>query len=189
MDIFLLIAGPLIVWSIASYALLARDNDRVLSAWDHLDAHLRRRYELTTELIGIISLHAHHEQAALRTILSEDQTLADSIDVHQRGKFEAKVSSQVERLLAIVDAYPDLKSTKRFLALQRQLSQAENQLRLARDRYNESVRNLNKRVEKFPDRLIVQLRNCTQHVYFQVNTLALKPRSEPHRGGLQNSHC
>ena len=189
MDIFLLIAGPLIVWALASYALLARDNDRVLSAWGYLDALLRRRYELTTELMGIIAQHAHHEQAALRTILSEDQTLADSTDIHQRGKFEAKVSSRGKRLLAFVDAYPDLKSTKRFLALQRQLSQAENQLRLAKDRYNESVRNLNKRVEKYPDRLIAHLRNCTQHVYFQVNTLALKPQSKPHRGGLQNSHC
>ena len=189
MDVFLLIAGPLLVWAIASYALLARDNDRVLLAWGHLDTHLRRRYELTTELMGIIARHAHHEQAALRTILSEDQTLADSIDIHQRGRFEAKVSSRVKRLLAIVDAYPDLKSNERFLALQRQLSQAEKQLRLARDRYNESVRNLNKRVEKFPDRLIAHLRNCTQHVYFQVNTLALKPQSEPHHGGLQNSHC
>lgn len=189
MDIFFLIAGPLFVWAIASYKLLTRDNKRVLSAWGHIDVQLRRRYDLTIELVDLIKRHAHHEQAALRAITSANQLLADSTNAHQRGKFETKISSRIKRLLAIVDAYPELESSQHFLALQQQLAQIESKLRFARRHYNEAVRNLNKRIDRFPDNIIAHLSNHTHHFYFQSKSHAHKPLPEPHRGGLQNSHC
>lgn len=189
MDIFFLIAGPLFVWAIASYKLLTRDHKRVLSAWAKIDVQLRRRYDLTIELADLIKRHAYHEQATLRAITSESQPIADSTNAHLRDKFEAGVSNRIKRLLAVIDAYPELESSQRFLALQQQLSQVESNLRFARRHYHEAVLNLNKRIDRFPDNIIAQLGNYTQHVYFQSKSHAQKPLPEPHRGGLQNSHC
>lgn len=189
MDIFFLIAGPLFVWALASHMLLSRDNKRVLSAWRHMDVQLKRRYDLTIELVRIIKLHAHHEQATLRAITSQSHDIAAASNVHQRGRIEAKISNQIKRLLAVVDAYPELKSSLRLLTLQRQLSQAESKLRLAKRHYNKAVRHLNNRIDRFPDNIIAHLGHYTHHYYFQEKSHPQRLLFEPRRGGLQNSHC
>jgi LemA protein len=86
------------------------------------------------------------------------------------GKAEEALSEGVQKLLAIAEAYPDLKANENFLVLQKQLVETEDYLQFARRYYNGSVREFNTRIETVPNNIIAGLFRFTQRDYFQKSS-------------------
>ena len=149
---FLVVAA--VVWTAVVFNLLIRDRNRVAQAWSDVDVQLMRRHDLIPRLVEMVKGYAGYERALLTHLaeLRGQATHADSAG--QRSEVEKSVSSGVTRLVALAEAYPDLKASENFRDLQTKLVETENQLQFARRYYNGAVNLFNNRIQKFPDLLI-----------------------------------
>ena len=143
-----------LVWAAVVFNLLIRDRNRVAQAWSDVDVQLTRRHDLIPRLVEMVKGYAGYERALL-TNLAELRTQSTSTDsAGQRSEVEKNVSSGVTRLVALAEAYPDLKASDNFRDLQNKLVDTENQIQFARRYYNGAVNLFNNRIQKFPDLLI-----------------------------------
>jgi LemA protein len=154
----LTILGVLIVavllWAAIVFNLLIRDRNRVAQAWSDVDVQLMRRHDLIPRLVEMVKGYAGYERALLTNLAELRGQSASADSARQRSEVEKNVSSGVTRLVALVEAYPDLKASENFRDLQHKLVDTENQIQFARRYYNGAVNLFNNRIQRFPDLLI-----------------------------------
>lgn len=141
-------------WVVLAYNRLVRDRTRVQTAWSDIDVQLKRRHDLIPKLVEAVRQYAAFESATLSAVT--EMRASGGADPAAVGAAENGLSAQVTKLLAVAEAYPDLKANESFLDLQRNLTDVEQHIQYARRYYNGSVRNLNIRVDSFPDSLIAR---------------------------------
>jgi len=167
LEIYLLVLGLPAVWAIVIYNLLVRDKNRVLTAWSDIDVQLKRRHDLIPKLVEAVKHYADYESATLTHITELRQQSEAVANIARKGEVEQELAGVVNRLLAIAEDYPDLKASESYLDLQRNLTDVEQELQYARRYYNGAVRNLNIRIESFPDMLVARLFGYRQAQFFQ----------------------
>ncbi|HSR63381.1 MAG TPA: LemA family protein [Gammaproteobacteria bacterium] len=150
--VFILISA----WAIITYNLLVRDLNRVLAAWSDIDVQLKRRHDLIPKLVDTVKQYASYESSTMEALTELRAQSRKLEDVGRKGELEAELGEKLHRLIAIAEEYPDLKANESFLDLQRNLSDVENNIQYARRYYNGAVRNLNIRIDSFPDMLIAK---------------------------------
>jgi LemA protein len=164
--------AALAVWGIVIYNLLVRDRARVAAAWSDVDVQLKRRYDLVPNLVEVARRHADFERGVLeRVAQGRSRALRAEGPADKRGP-EGAFQHELHRLVAVAEAYPDLKASQSFLDLQRNLSEVEDQIQFARRYYNGAVNNLNTRVETFPDMLLARLFGFRAAEYFELDDAA-----------------
>jgi len=168
MEIPGLILLALCIWAIVLYNLLIRDRNRVLAAWSDIDVQLKRRHDLIPKLVDAVKQYAAYEQATLTAVIELRTNSARTDDVARKGELETELGRNLHRLIALAEAYPDLRADKSFLELQRNLTDVENNIQFARRYYNGAVRNLNTRIDSFPDTLIANLFKFMKAAYFEA---------------------
>ncbi|MET0089927.1 MAG: LemA family protein [Candidatus Thiodiazotropha sp.] len=155
-------------WAIYLYNRLVRDRNQVLAAWSDIDVQLKRRHDLLPKLIEAVKQYAGYEQATLSAITELRGQAKDTTDIPERGQLETRLGSHIQNLLAVAEAYPDLKANQNYLELQHNITEVENHIQYARRYYNGSVRNLNTRIDSFPDLLIARLFPYRYAEYFAL---------------------
>jgi LemA protein len=151
-----------------AYNGLVRRRNRVDSTWSDIDVLLRRRHDLVPNLVSAVSGYAGHEQAALRTVAD---TRAAAIGAHgpaARGEQESALEVGVKSVLAVAEAYPDLKASASFVELQRQLGATEDGLEHARQFYNDSVFGYNTAIQTLPSSIVAALFGFRVRQFFQA---------------------
>jgi len=151
--IVLVILVALLVWAAVAFNLLIRDRNRVAQAWSDVDVQLLRRHDLIPRLVEMVKGYAGYERAVLSNI-AELRGQSASASPAARGEAEKTVASGVTKLVALAEAYPDLKASDNFRDLHNKLVDTENQIQYARRYYNGAVNLLNNRIQRFPDLLI-----------------------------------
>jgi LemA protein len=144
--------------------------EAVNAAWSQVDVVLQRRADLIPNLVETVKGFAQHEEkvfgdiAAARSALIGAQTPADKIAAN------AQVTSALNRLLAVVENYPQLKSNENFLRLQDELAGTENRVSVERRRYNEVVQDYNTYISLFPNSLVASMSGFTRNdAYFKAD--------------------
>ena len=167
--------GALAIGAIAVLALagalafnrLVRHRNLVREAWSGIDVQLKRRHDLVPNLVESVRGHATFE----RTVLEEVTRLRGAPRASralQDG--ENALTTQLRGLLAVAEAYPQLRAGESFLGLQQRLTEVENQLQMARRYYNGAVRDYNIAVESFPSNLVARAFGFTLEEFFQVES-------------------
>jgi LemA protein len=133
-----------------------RDKNRVLAAWSDIDVQLKRRHDLIPKLIDAVKQYAAYESSTLSAITTLRSQSEDATGIDEKGQIEGELSAKLHQLIALAEDYPDLKANHSFLDLQKNLTDVENHIQYARRYYNGTVRNLNIRVDSFPDMLIAR---------------------------------
>ena len=151
--IILVIIVALLVWAAVAFNLLIRDRNRVAQAWSDVDVQLLRRHDLIPRLVEMVKGYAGYERAVLSNI-AELRGQSAAASPSARGEAEKTVASGVTKLVALAEAYPDLKASDNFRDLHNKLVDTENQIQYARRYYNGAVNLLNNRIQRFPDLLI-----------------------------------
>ena len=151
--IVLVILVALLVWAAVAFNLLIRDRNRVAQAWSDVDVQLLRRHDLIPRLVEMVKGYAGYERAVLSNI-AELRGQSGTASPAARGEAEKAVTSGVTKLVALAEAYPDLKASENFRDLHDKLVDTENQIQFARRYYNGAVNLLNNRIQRFPDLLI-----------------------------------
>ncbi|WP_417584158.1 LemA family protein [Nitrincola sp.] len=164
--IFALITALALIWGIVIYNRLVRDHKRVLAAWSDIDVQLKRRHDLLSKLVEAVKQYVSYEQATLVATMELRAHAVSAKQVVERGEREQALASGIQRLLVLAEAYPDLKANQNFLDLQRNISEVENYIQYARRYYNGSVRNLNSRIDSFPDLLVAKAFGYRHAEYF-----------------------
>jgi len=157
MELIFAFLVAVIAWFIIIYNLFVRDKNRVLAAWSDIDVQLKRRHDLIPKLIDAVKQYAAYESSTLNAITTLRTQSEDTAGIEKKGKIEGELSTKLHQLIILAEDYPDLKANQSFLDLQKNLTDVENHIQYARRYYNGAVRNLNIRVDTFPDMLIAKI--------------------------------
>jgi LemA protein len=133
---------------------LVRDRNQVRAAWSDVDVQLQRRHDLVPSLVESVKGYATHERELLARVASERTSSRQADGVAARGQAETALGLDLTRLVALAEAYPDLKASANFARLSSELVEVEDALQHARRFYNGSVRQYNTHLQRFPDLLI-----------------------------------
>jgi len=157
MELIIVFFVVVLAWFIIIYNLFVRDKNRVLAAWSDIDVQLKRRHDLIPKLIDAVKQYAAYESSTLSAITVLRSESANASGIEKKGQIESQLSTKLHQLIALAEDYPDLKANQSFLDLQKNLTDVENHIQYSRRYYNGSVRNLNIRVDSFPDTLIARI--------------------------------
>ena len=169
MELILVFFMAAVAWLVIIYNLFVRDKNRVLAAWSDIDVQLKRRHDLIPKLIDAVKQYAAYESSTLSAITVLRSESADAIGIEKKGQIERELSTKLHQLIALAENYPDLKANQSFLDLQKNLTDVENHIQYARRYYNGAVRNLNIRVDSFPDLFIARTFRFIPAEYFDFD--------------------
>ena len=169
--IVLVILVALLVWAAVAFNLLIRDRNRVAQAWSDVDVQLLRRHDLIPRLVEMVKGYAGYERAVLSNI-AELRAQSAAASPSARGEAEKTVASGVTKLVALAEAYPDLKASDNFRDLHNKLVDTENQIQYARRYYNGAVNLYNNRMQRFPDLLVAHTFGFKEAEFFDAEEKA-----------------
>jgi LemA protein len=173
-----IIIGVVILWVMGLYNGLVGSREGVNSKWSNVEAQYQRRSDLIPNLVATVKGAADFEKSTLEAV-TQARANATSIKIdpndltpeklQQFQQAQGQLSSALGRLLAVAEAYPQLKSVQNFSELQAQLEGTENRINEARRQYNEAAQGYNTTRQKFPRVLIANLFGFKEKPYFQAD--------------------
>jgi LemA protein len=168
------LVGLLLLWGVWLYNRLVRLRTRVDNGWANIDVQLRRRYDLIPNLVETVQGYAAHERSVFETVTRARSAAIDASGVGDQAAAEDRLTSGLRQLLAVVEAYPDLKADASFLALQEELTATESKIAYARQFYNDQVMRLNTAIGTFPSSLIARGR-FQEREFFSIEDPVASP--------------
>jgi LemA protein len=147
----------LVIYFISIYNQLVALKHNVGKAWSNIDVLLKQRHDELPKLVEVCKQYMGYEQETLEKVMqarTQVHSAQQAGDIKALGTAEGQLRLGLGNLFAVAEAYPDLKANSNFQHLQERISGIENAIADRREFYNESVNNLNIRIEQFPDLLI-----------------------------------
>jgi LemA protein len=173
--IVLVIVVLVVLWGVFTYNGLVRLRNQVQEAWKQIDVELTRRHDLIPNLVETVKGYASHERETLDAVVrARAAATAPGASVAQQAQQEGELSQALGRLLAISEAYPDLKANQNFLSLQSELATTEDRIAAGRRYYNANVRELNTKVESIPSNIIAGVGHFARADYFEVENAQVR---------------
>ncbi|HQF02687.1 MAG TPA: LemA family protein [Phycicoccus sp.] len=159
----------LVLWAVATYNGLIKLRNLVQEAWRQIDVELTRRHDLIGNLVETVKGYAAHERGTLEDVMkARSAAMAPGQGPAQQAASEGMLTQALGRLIAVAEAYPDLKANQNFLALQTELSSTEDRIASARRYYNANVRELNTKVETVPSNFVANMFGIKREEYFEA---------------------
>lgn len=168
------VVAAIVLWLIASYNRLVRARVRIDEAWAQIDAQLQRRHDLIPNLVESVKGYAAHERATFEEVTAARARAVSVSGPADLSQAENVLTQALGRLLAIAEAYPDLKADANFRQLQEELAHTENMVAGARGHYNASVRTYDEARQVFPTSLVAGGLGFTARDYFEVETVEVR---------------
>ena len=166
--VVLLLALALLAWAVFAYNRLVRLRNQWRTAWADIDVQLQRRHDLVPQLVSTVGAYATHERATLDAVTELRAKALAMRNPTELGAVETELEQALGRLVAVVEAYPDLKASDNFLQLQRDLVEVEEHLQYARRFFNGAVRDYNTAIERVPDVLVAKAFGFGPAEFFQA---------------------
>jgi len=167
------LAGLAILLTMAGlYNLLVAARLRVREAWGAVEVQLQRRASLIPNLVETVKGYAAFESGTLKAVTEARHALGAATGPRAAASASAALTESVNRLVAIAEAYPDLKASENFIQLQRDLADTENQIAFARNYYNGAVELNNTRVQQFPTLIMARAFGFTAAEFFTADAEA-----------------
>jgi len=159
--------------------------EEVNQRWAQVENVYQRRADLIPNLVEVVKGYAKHEKETLQGVVEARSKVGGQINVGPEilndpqafAKFQqaqSALSSALQRLMVVVERYPDLKADKRFGELQTQLEGTENRIAVERKRFNEAVQKYNTSIRRFPSNIIAGIFGFEKKVYFKAEAGAEK---------------
>jgi LemA protein len=153
-----------------SYNRFVRQRNLIDNSWSNIDTELKRRYDLIPNLVETVKGYASHEAGTLGAVTeARSQAMAQTGSPEDQARTENALVGSLKSLLAVSEAYPDLKANTGFIDLQQQLVSTEDRIQAARRFYNNNVRDYNQRVQSVPTNVIAGLFHFETREYFEVD--------------------
>jgi LemA protein len=166
--IILGVVGVLLLYGILAFNRLVRHRNRVENSWSGIDVQLRRRYDLIPNLIQTVQGYAQHERELFDRVTRARTRAIEAGTIGDQAEAEREVTRSLGRLLAVAEAYPQLRANENFLALQEELTATESKIAFARQFFNDQVMRFNTLIQQFPSVLIARLTGFREREFFET---------------------
>ena len=175
--IIAIIAVVIYLWFKSGYNAMVEKQETVQAQWAQVENVYQRRADLIPNLVATVKGYAAHEEGTLTAVI-EARAKATGVTIdptnitpEQLEQFQAaqdQLSGALSRLLVSVEAYPELKANENFLALQSQLEGTENRITVERQKFNDTAKDYNQYIRKFPRNIIASIFDFEKVGYFKA---------------------
>lgn len=173
------------VWAVALYNGLIGARNAYRNAFAQIDVQLTRRHDLIPNLVETARAYMAHERDTLEAVITARNAAVsglkaaaadpgDAQKVRQLAGAEAVLGQTLGRLLALSEAYPDLKANQNMMQLSEELTSTENRVAFARQAYNDAVMAYNNRREMFPGNLVAGVGGFTAAQPLEIEDTAMR---------------
>ena len=163
--IVILIIGYVLVL----YNSFIKLNNSVNEAFSTMDVYLKKRWDLIPNLVEVVKGYAKHEKEALEQIISMRSTNYDGMKTDEKIKENQKTTKEISKIMALAEAYPELKANEHFKDLSKQLTTVEDEIAQSRKYYNANVKLFNNKVEMFPSNIVAKLFGYNRKNMFEAS--------------------
>ncbi|MPL72778.1 Protein LemA [bioreactor metagenome] len=166
------------IWVITAYNGLVKKDEACSQQWSKVESQYQRRLDLIPNLVNTVKGYASHEKETLtdvvnaRNIASSSKVdpnnlTQESLDKYQQS--QAALKSSLDRLMVVVERYPDLKANQNFLELQSQLEGTENRIAVERQNFADIINAFNSKLRRFPTNIIAGMFGFERKAYFAAD--------------------
>ena len=161
-----------LLWAVAIYNGLVRRRNMVAEGWSGIEAQLKRRADLIPNLVESVKGYAAHERTTFDELARLRSASQTGQDIAQRAATEQAITAAIGRIMAVAEAYPQLRASENFQSLQKDLSQIEDEIQLSRRYYNGAVRDYNVMTEQVPSNLVASSFGFSKAPFFEIENAA-----------------
>jgi|UniRef100_UPI004049007B LemA protein len=162
------VIGLIALFLISQYNRLIRLNITVDEAWAQIEVQLKRRADLIPNLVETVKGYAAHEQSTFDAVVTARAKATSATGVADTAAADGMLTQALRGLLAVAEAYPDLKASSNFLSLQEELATTENKVAFSRQFYNDNVRSLNTAVKTIPSKFFTGFAKVGEREFYEV---------------------
>ena len=164
--VLLVIVG---LWAMGAYNGLVRLRNLVQESWRQIDVELKRRHDLIPNLVETVKGYAAHEKGVFEEVArARSAAITPGSGPAEQAQQENVLTQALGKLFAVAEAYPDLKASQNFMALQVELTNTEDRIAAGRRFYNANVRQLNTKIETVPTNIIAGMFHFVRAEYFEA---------------------
>jgi len=168
--IFIGIIVLLLIYFLVTFNNLIRKNNKVKEAFSTMDIYLKKRWDLIPNIINIVKGYADHEKETFKEITELRNYVYDRMSDDEKIATNYKLNTEISRLMALIERYPDIKANENFNDLSKQLVKIEDDIAKSRKYFNGTVREFNNKVEMFPSNIIAKMLGYKPKKMFEAST-------------------
>jgi LemA protein len=157
-----------VLFFVAQYNRLIRLNISVDEAWAQIEVQLKRRADLIPNLVETVKGYAAHEQSTFDAVVTARAKATTASTVADTAAADGMLTQALRGLLAVAEAYPDLKASANFISLQEELATTENKVAFSRQFYTDNVRELNTAVKTVPTNFFAGFAKVGEREFYEV---------------------
>jgi LemA protein len=170
--VLLAIIAAVAGWAVMTFNGLVRRKTMTAEAWSGIETQLKRRADLIPSLVETVKGYAGHERETFEHLATLRTQGYDQQHPGERAQTEQAITSAIGKVLAIAEAYPQLRASENFQALQKDLAEVEDQLQLARRYYNGAAREYNVMIAQFPSSIVASWGGFSPAQFFEIDNAA-----------------
>ena len=159
----------IVIYALALYNSFVKLNNKVKEAFSTMDVYLKKRWDLIPNIVQIVKGYAKHEKDTLKEVVELRNSTYDKMSDEEKIKTNEQLSSGINKIMALAEAYPDLKANENFKDLSKQLTKVEDDITNSRKYYNGVVRIYNNKVEMFPSNIFAGLFGYKSKAMFEAS--------------------
>jgi LemA protein len=146
---------------------------RVDEAWSDITVQLKRRLDLIPNLVNTVKGYAAHESGVFEKVTEARANALNAQGVKETAEAENQFEGALKSIFAVAEAYPDLKASQNFVELQQELVDTEDKIQAARRFYNGGVRDLNTKIQQFPNNIFAKSLGFTEREFYETEDRAV----------------
>lgn len=169
--VIIIIVGVVLLlafYTIGVYNKLVNARNKVKDQFAQIDVQLKRRSDMIPNLVETVKGYAKHEKSTLNEVIEARNKMNTASGINEELEASGAVTSALNKLFALSEAYPDLKANTNFMSLQNDLKETEDKLSYAREFYNDTVLTYNNLRERFPSNIIAGLFGFKEINFFKA---------------------
>lgn len=167
--IILAVIAIIVIYTFTLYNSFVKLNNKVKEAFSTMDVYLKKRWDLIPNIVEIVIGYAKHEKDTLKEVVELRNSAYDNMSNDEKIKTNEELYKGINKILVLVEDYPDLKANEKFIDFSNQLTKVEDDIASSRKYYNGVVRIFNNKVEMFPNNIFACLFGYKSKAMFQVS--------------------
>lgn len=169
MYVLILVVVLLVIWIICVYNKLVKLRNNLKDQWSQVDVQLKKRFDLIPNIVESVKGYAKHEKTVLKEVIEARNSAMQVSDVSSEINANNELTKSLNKLFALSEAYPELKSDSSFLNLQNSLTEVEEKISYSRSFYNDAVLKYKNAIETFPTVIIAGLLGFKAEQFFNID--------------------
>ena len=162
------IVAAIAIYVIAVYNSLVGTRNQVTNSWAQIDVQLKRRFDLIPNIVNTVKGYAAPEKDTLESVVQARNKFVSASTPEERIDANNELTQTLNRLMVVVEQYPELKANQGFIQLQQELSNTEDKIGFSRQFYNDMVMRYNTSIQRFPRNIIANMFNFREEPFFEV---------------------